>query len=90
MSTQHAEEALPAQGIPNWSGIPTFLGRDKDLAIVPMHVSDQRALRLVGYQHVDLFESLDGEVEYHVHIRIRIPVPRVSESKPDQGTPHVW
>jgi len=79
--------------VPSWSGVPTFLGADKNIAVIPLHVADTRAFQLDGYQHIDYYESLDGEVEYHVYERLRVydvggiavPVPAVSEPVTGQG-----
>lgn len=55
--------------VPAWSGIPTYLGPDDRIAVIPLHISDARTVRLDDYEHVDYYESLDGEVEYHVYHR---------------------
>lgn len=55
--------------VPGWSGVPTFLGPDKLIAVIPLHVSDTRSIQLDGYQHADFYESPDGEAEYHVYYR---------------------
>jgi hypothetical protein len=66
---QTADADVKVGEIPQWSGVPTFLGPDWQTAIVPLHVSDARPVKVPGYEHVDYYEALDGEVEYHIYQR---------------------
>lgn len=64
-SVAHKQES--ATSVPCWSCVPLYMG---DVMIVPLHVSDERVpLCEIEWQHIGFFESLDGEVEYHVYQR---------------------
>jgi hypothetical protein len=90
--------------VPSWSGVPTFEGEDADIAVLPMHVSDRRSIHIDGFKAVNHYESLDGEIEYHIFERcfpegpadcgpddgrIRIPLPSSPESESDQEPPEL-
>lgn len=52
---------------PWWSGVPIVL---TDVMIVPLHVTDERAvLRDAEWRHVGFFESQGGDIEYHIYRR---------------------
>lgn len=53
---------------PAWSGVPVTIGAT--MALVPLHVSDTRAMTLDDWLHVNYYTSLDGEVEYHLYCRL--------------------
>lgn len=72
--------------VPGWSGVPTFIGTNQDIAVIPLHVSDTRSVSLDSFEHVDYYETLDGEVEYHVYHRVRVALSPVPLPIPDQRT----
>lgn len=58
-------------GVPGWSGRVKFFDDDQDTAMVSIHVSDTRSFSIDGFEHVDFYEGIEGEVEHHIFRRIR-------------------
>ena len=59
--------------VPPWSGVP--LQVSEGLLLVPLHVSDTRSVQLPNWLHAGFFESLGGDIEYHLYRDPRVSIP---------------
>jgi len=55
--------------VPAWSGRVEVLTDDCTVVMVRLHVSDVRSIALDGYEHINYYEDLEGDCEYHIFQR---------------------